>query len=85
MYFQRLFCLVVWNVCTGVSEELVPPSSGFLLKLHLRVYYHTAGSLSFKDSNFRKHHRENIISYELNFSNFANTNDCFGSCHTCGI
>lgn len=85
MYFQRLYCLVVWNECTGVSEELVPPSSGFLLKLHLRVYYHTAGRLSLKYNNFRKYHRENLISYELNCSDFATTNDCFVSRHTCGI
>jgi len=77
MYFKKLLCLVVWYVCTGVSEELVPPSSGFLLKLHLRAYYHTAGRLSLRDNNYRKHHRENLISCELNFSNLANTNDCF--------
>jgi len=81
MYFQRLLCFVVWYVCTGVSEELVPPSSGFLLKLHLRAYYHTAGHVSLRDSNCRKHHRESLVSYELNVSNFANTNDCFCSRH----
>ena len=86
MFSQRLLFLVVWYVCIGVSEELVPPSSGFLLKLHLRVYYHTAGRLSLKDNNFRrKHYRENLISYELNFSNFANTNNSFGSRHFCSI
>jgi len=85
IHFQRLLYLVVWYVCTGVSEELVPPSSGFLLKLLLRACYHTAGRLSSKDNNFRKHHLENLISYELNFSKFANTNDCFGSRHLYSI
>ena len=63
MYFQRLLCLVVWYVCIGVSEELLPQSSGFLLKLHLIAYnHHTAGRLSLKDNNFSKHNRENLIS-----------------------
>jgi hypothetical protein len=42
--FERLLCIVVWNVYTDVSEELVPPLSGFYLK----GYYYTAGRLNLK-------------------------------------